>query len=147
MDDSFILGLIAGEGSFSSALFSQNDTVYVYPIFQLKLSDVDCEIVEGLEERFGVGTVNYDNSGNVGWHVRGADDVDALITFIEESDCKMFEMTAKYKQYLRWLELVEKKRQSDGTDAEKAEMIRTARSVTDSNLGSGRSAEEWIAEL
>ena len=146
MDESFILGLIAGEGSFSSALLNQNDTVYIYPIFQMGMSDVDQEIIERMSDELDIGTVN-NSGGNAGWFVRGQDDVDDLIEFIEDADCELFELTEKYGQYERWMKLVEKKRASDGSRDERAELIRIARSITDSSAGDGNSAEEWIAKL
>lgn len=146
MDESFILGIIAGEGSFSSALLNQSDTVYIYPIFQMGMSDVDGEVIERMADDLDIGTVNY-SGGNVGWYVRGQEDVDDLIEFIENTDCEEFELTEKYDQYGRWMELVEKKRASDGSRDEREELIRVARSITDSNAGDGNSAEEWIAKL
>lgn len=146
MDESFILGLIAGEGSFSSALLNQNDTVYIYPIFQMGLSDVDEDIIHYMTNEMDIGTTSKSN-GAIGWFVRGKEDVDDLIEFIEEADCEEFEITEKYDQYQRWMELVEKKRASEGSKEERKELIRIARSITDTNAGDGHSAEEWIAKL
>lgn len=109
MNAQFILGFIAGEGSFSFKSVERGRfNFYIQPEFSLNVKERD--VLDHIIEEVGFG-YNYDLSKNgmSTWRISSREGRLKLIEFIDEHAGPLFKSTKKYESYLKWKELVERK--------------------------------------
>lgn len=142
----FFLGLVAGEGSFSSNIIQSNGTVYVYPIFRMLMDEEDGHLLRHFHRKLDLGTMS-ESKGSASWSINKSDEVDELIDVIDEHRNRLFNVSLKSDQYDRWKKLVRKKRASSSTEEQKRDLIITARSLNETECGAPRPTEEWLEML
>lgn len=149
----FVLGFIAGEGSFSVSF--QEQTTYevnVYPNFRfyMGVNDWDEEVMEHIYEEIGVGDLIY-RSGNgkredqVVIEVRRIDEVEEFIGWIDENASKTFKMTDKYESYISWRDAFRIREDAMRDPDKMLELIDTAKEINGSTKG--YSAEHWKQKI
>jgi hypothetical protein len=154
----FILGMIAGEGSFSIHLRQYDGGVGVSgsPIFQLALKDDDAEILHAMCETTGHGKVRYSSNGShrnrAMWRIRGWESCLEFADNIEAAAEKtgLFKETDKYSTFVEWKRIIEEhddKREIGEKSVEEAkELVKKAKSLN-SDGNNGLSLETWLDRI
>jgi hypothetical protein len=105
---SFVLGLIAGEGSFSSNINVSDGRrfgVDVRPTFSLVMSDESA--VKSCVEITNIGYISQRSNGMWEWRVRKNEEVKNFQNWVIQNSSKYFRSTDKYDTFLRWKTLVD----------------------------------------
>lgn len=139
-DPSFILGLIAGEGSFSSSVNIDNSRrLNVQAQLQFSVSMEDGDVLESIANDTGIGSVYHRSDGQSSWKAENYKDRRKIIEFVEEHSTDYFEQTRKYEQFTKWRRANEMYGKGVGEDinskSDMKEFVRTARLV---NKGVGK---------
>lgn len=124
--DGFIAGLVVGEGSFHVGVSRQYDErsipYYAYAEFKLNMGEYDSDVVEYLEDYFGVGNVNRverDSENEVDvlrFKCSNINEVqNHIIPFFDEVFDRVPVNTDKYNSYMVWREIALSKK--DGRSA------------------------------
>lgn len=98
----FLLGFIAGEGSFMievGAVQRRRWNVNISPKFSLLVHED--EILQNLVSQTNLGNV-YTQDNRSQWSISSVDGCLELCEIIDNSDCELFENTHKYQQYKDW---------------------------------------------
>lgn len=150
-DIGFILGFIAGEGSFNANLHQQDTYkfgVYAGLRFHIGLHQNDKQLLYSLKEYFDMGrVVERQNNGydSVYWEVKKNDEIKQLCDWIEENKSDWFEESIKHKSYKKWKYLVENRQQLISTYDGMVEFIELAKDINRDSRG--KSVSEWISRL
>ena len=154
----FILGMVAGEGSFIIQLRTYDRGVGVSgsPVFQMALKDTDAEILHAMCETTGFGKVRYDSNGShrsrAIWRIHGWDTCQAFAQDIESAanEAEMFRETDKYKTFVEWKNIIDGygERKNDGIKSveEAEELIHRAKSLNDDG-NDGLSKDKWMDRI
>jgi hypothetical protein len=106
MNPSFILGFIAGEGSFYVSLMERESVgkLRINPSFKLQVAEN--KIIYKIHKELGIGTVdNYNEFTN--FRVQSTEECIELSKFVDENVDTLFRSTHKYEQYKLWKEVLE----------------------------------------
>lgn len=144
----FILGLIAGEGSFCTDMHKQK--TYKYNVhtglrFYIALHEKDKEVIDCLQKYFGIGDVGYKNNSGSGaykWEIKRNDEVKQFAEWVEENSTNWFKKTRKYDSFVKWKSLIEDRKELMETEEGLIEYIKRAKAINETNRG--KSVEEWI---
>jgi len=107
----FLLGFIAGEGSFMievGAIERRRWNINISPRFSLLVHED--KILQNLMSQTNLGNVNKQKKRSM-WNIQSIDECLELCEIIDESSCELFEDTNKYEQYKDWkkcLKLIDK---------------------------------------
>lgn len=146
----FLLGLIAGEGSFYVTM--ANDQRRKYDVcpgirFSVTMGFYEQEMLEALQEATGLGSVTTHGKG-FQWTISSRKDCHELNGMIDgwldETDTALFRRSHKYTAYQKWKEILEDFFQP-GKTLGKNDLIEVAQLKEDINCtpgGAARSAEE-----
>lgn len=136
----FILGLIAGEGSFSIK-FAKSDQYRVgyiiNPRFSLGMREEELIMLEQISDSVGLGRVKPKGRKNqIYWSISSVGECINLCSFIEspENSSEIFMESSKYSSYMAWknvLEMINNQRHITREGA-----IEIARAREDINYGS-----------
>lgn len=147
--EKFILGFIAGEGSFHARLRENeysNFGVETSLEFTLLLNERDSELLEDIHTYIGLGRIRYDESrGTVCWKISSKEDCKDFARFIEENAGDGFIASEKYESFKKWRHLLHNidilKRSRMG----KEEFIKKSKEINSGD--NGLSTTEWIDRL
>ena len=129
IDVQFILGVIAGEGTFYVALQHREDSewnVSAGPEFTVKMDERDDDLVRRMRSSLGLGsynTVERPNRTMVQWRISAMDEMLDLVSIIEQNK-QFFRYTDKYESYKKWKQAVEIVCSRDNYQFERSEVIR-----------------------
>jgi len=125
MNSDFLLGLIAGEGSFSISIkkTSRNSSGYEIRLkFGLHMRTLDEKLVKAVKGEFGdVGNIQYRNDwkrnrgDTIQYRVTSKDDCRKVVNYIENNLTEEFRSSEKYSSYLKFkdgLNYIEREDQS-----------------------------------
>lgn len=134
MEEAFVLGMIAGEGSFSVHCVPYDTYRYgimVQPQFGLVMYEK--EVVEAMHDDLGIGIISTVNGTNGrtrhDWRIKKNAEMDRFIDWLDENMTEDFKKTDKYDSYLRWRSIVEDKQSLLKSKDGVKELIERARSV------------------
>lgn len=147
MDD-FILGFIAGEGSFSTYTVESDSNKFglqITPHFNLKVDER--EIIEKIHDYMGFGTTLQDNRGMWSWRVAGKSSRQKLISWIEDNATEEFKCTSKWESFKKWRTFTEKRRELMKSRDGIKELIRMSRNINPdkSRSANARTVDELIS--
>lgn len=148
----YLLGLVAGEGSFLLTL-KRGDSwscgVQIQARFQMNMVE-DSDILSLLGKKTGLGYVKNreDRPENrrdyQDWSILRQTDIQKLITMIEEQEDSLFWETDKGETFKEWKRGIELKEEGDTTDPELIkELITISKELNHGDRG--RSKEDWFA--
>lgn len=105
----FILGFIAGEGSFQIDLQIDRDRVRynVRAIPRLSILVHEEKVLDEIQKYIGGSRTTYGKQARL--DIRSAEDCDNFIQLVDSSDCSLFFDTKKFEQYQHWKKAVELK--------------------------------------
>jgi hypothetical protein len=84
-DPKFILGIIAGEGSFSSSIsIDHSRRLNVQPQLQFSVAMEDKETLELIQKTVTFGSVYHRSDGCSTWKCKSKEDRNKIIQFIED---------------------------------------------------------------
>lgn len=125
MNSDFILGLIAGEGSFCISIRKTGNNKSGYGIklkFGLNMRTLDESLVKGVKNELGnIGFITYkdgrtENRGNtIQYRVSSKSECSKFVDYIERNMSQEFKSSEKYSSYLKFkeaLNYIKKKDQS-----------------------------------
>lgn len=102
-DYDFLLGLIAGEGSFMltvSPVERRRWNVAIKPQFTIHMYELD--VLEKSKELCNdIGTIDSHSDG-YSWKVRSVEDCRIITDIVDNNSTDMFESTNKYEQFTKW---------------------------------------------
>jgi len=146
----FLLGLIAGEGSFTVGLRKEASCVcgvHALPSFSMKMVE-DADILHILQQTTGLGAVSMLRRKNPRhrdaeqWQVASNSDIRTLINMIEAQEGSLFWETDKGATFKQWKQAITLKEQTDTGDPEQVKrLIRIGKELNHGDRG--RSAEDW----
>lgn len=125
MSDSYVLGLIAGEGSFSyNTSLQRGSDVYIMPRFRLQLGEKDREQIYALQDQFsGAGSV-YEQPNGLVWSIENKEDLRVLKDRLSQIDGgPVWEVSQKKQSFEVWCQLVEIYCDGRTTDQQRREMV------------------------
>jgi len=102
LSDKFILGIMAGEGSFHIVLESPTRQ---RPKFKMTMYEGD--ILRQMCLQLGLGSVSHDWGDRYSWHIQSKQDVRDLRNWISNNMCEGFKSTDKFRQFELWSEAVD----------------------------------------
>lgn len=147
--EKFILGFIAGEGSFHTRLRQNEHSNYGVETsleFTLLLNDRDSELLEEIHDYIGLGRIRYDDSrSTVCWKVSSKEDCKDLARFIEENAGDGFVSSEKYQSFKKWRHLLNNVDIMCRSKRGKEKFIKEAKEINSGN--NGLSADEWVERL
>jgi len=143
MESSFVLGFIAGEGTFSTES-EINDkyrfNLLISPKFQVKVKEVD--VLREMCDSVGIGQVNQYGDYGV-WRVSNNDEFDDLIEWIDNNADSGFRSTHKWASYKKWRKFVNERHRLMKTKDGMEELIDLTRNINDvSARTNARTSEE-----
>lgn len=148
MDDrdiGFVLGFIAGEGSFyvNVCEASTECGLRFSPEFTLKVNEVDTEVLGLLSELTQVGKIRPEQNNCVRWRVDTQGGCRKLVSDIETaSQGTLFRESSKYESFRKWRYFVENDI-SPQTKAELREALEKRNAINTTGHG-GQTVEEWL---
>lgn len=146
MNSQFILGFIAGEGSFSYKSVERGRfNFYIQPEFTLKVKER--EILELILDEIGIGYNYTDDNEMTTWRTSSRDEKLQLIEFIDTHADEMFKSTQKYQSYVKWKELVERKPELIKSKEGVKEMAELAYSINPYGTRSNARTLEEVYEI
>lgn len=114
----FVLGLIAGEGSFFVTVSKDQRVDRGFtctPRFSMNMDECDEALLREIQSRIGVGSVDRDDQRDTAqWRLGGQENCAALIEWIGD-DFDMFRHSDKHDKYVQWRKVIEEI-YSDQTD-------------------------------
>ena len=144
MTSQFILGLIAGEGSFSFS--TQTDKgrfgVYIQPSFSLSMYEE--KLVREVHETLGLGHISERSDGMYALRITSRDERLELIKFVDRNASELFKASEKYIAYCNWKRMVERKQELMKTKDGMRKLVRMAHSVNDFGKSTNYSSEELL---
>lgn len=111
MTPEFILGFIAGEGSFTTTCAVREDAKHgVYPTIRFKLNVKEREVLDEIQEQLELGQVkDHDNVGQSVWRITNNKELKEFSKWIKENaDCG-FKESKKYDSFIVWSELLDER--------------------------------------
>jgi len=102
LSDEFILGMMAGEGSFHIVLESPTRQ---RPKFKMTMYEGD--VLREMCLQLGLGSVSHDWGERYSWHIQSKTDIRELRDWIAENMCDGFKSTDKFRQFKLWSESVD----------------------------------------
>jgi len=134
MEEAFVLGMIASEGSFSvHSVKSSNYRYDVQILPQFGLVMYEGEVVRALRDEVGIGTVTEVDGTNgrtrYDWRIKKNSSMEKFIDWMDENITEDFKVTDKYDSYTRWKPIVLNKREKLKTKDGVKELIRESRKV------------------
>jgi hypothetical protein len=110
MNPSFVLGVIAGEGTFNVALHHQEErakhNVRPDPQFAVKMDVRDKNLVKECHESVGLGQYNeYEDM--VYWSISSKEDCKKMVEYVEENANCGFKNTEKWESFKVWRDVVD----------------------------------------
>jgi len=149
MTPEFILGFIAGEGSFTTTCAVNDEAKFgVYPSMQFKMNVKEKTILEEIQEFVGIGRVTKeaDKDSQWAWRITKTSELHELANWIEQhTDCG-FEDSKKYKSFTIWHELLNERKELLNSKGGIRRFIRQSREINDDSARTtGRSVEELEA--
>lgn len=145
----FILGFIAGEGTFTVGRKRTNGRYYLAPYFQFRVSGVDENIVRDMWNTFdNIGTVNvaeYDQDYGpmVQWRIESKGGCKELARIIYESAPDEWWMTEKGKNFDVWSDIVDIYYDGQTTPEDRITMSELARDGLNVSARNSKSEEDW----
>lgn len=114
-DEGFLLGLIVGEGCFSSYIRDRDDrlTPAVRAVFVIGMHNENAPILKYLHDVLSIGNVNVRKPQNNGgevveWRVSSFSECKSLRDWIlEASEDTMFRYTKKWDSFMKWSEFMD----------------------------------------
>lgn len=147
IDPSFILGLIAGEGSFNVALQEKESSrLNVKPsaMFAIKMDNRDAIVLRVIRDEIDIGKFNQ-SSGMAYWQVQSKGETKELLEWIKKHESHGFNLTSKYGSFEMWEEAVEicGEPYKRLTREETMRCIELAKRMNETNSHNQTSEEEW----
>ena len=145
MDSNFVLGLIAGEGCFSSNMTKNSHYSWgVCPrlAFHLGMGEREREMIEAVQQEISVGDIKDHQEGHVRLQVQRLDDKAALIDYIEENCTPAFEKSSKFKAYDKWRDLFNDRDELIESEEGMKEFATRSCQINPDDGRRGRTAEE-----
>ena len=146
--EQFVLGFIAGEGSFNVSVYRQDDMKFGVTgneMFSLGVHEDDSEALEVVKETLGVGEIYSDTQGKKQFMVSKRSELLELVDWMDENVSDEFKRTEKYQSYLRWKELVVNRKDYISSEDKMVEYVKKAREVNGCTKGrgtNGKTSEE-----
>jgi hypothetical protein len=141
MDSSFVLGFIAGEGTFSTES-EINDkyrfNLLISPKFQVKVKEED--VVREMRDTVGLGQVNVYGDYGV-WRISSNDEFDELIKWIDRNADNGFSSTHKWRKFVN-----DRHRMMKTRDGMK-ELIDLTRTINDASARTNARSVEELKEV
>jgi len=142
----FVLGFIAGEGSFHIKLSEQKGYLYARPGFTLSAAEVDADLVREIKELVGLGSI-YERDHEIRWRFTSREECQKFAEqILSAAEGTLFLESAKYEQFQRWLDFAANCEQPE-TIEEAREVVKWAKSVPSTHKPRGQSVEEWMEKL
>lgn len=143
VSDEFLIGFIAGEGTFCFGINTADGKKYVSPVFGFRVHEKDVEVVEAMKEHVDVGGVNHvGDRGTVEWRVTSEDDLVRLRDYVEENAPEEWWITEKGKNFEVWSECLDIYADGKTRTDEAIEIAQKAKKLNPDN---GISEERWDA--
>lgn len=140
LSDDFMLGMIAGEGSFHIVLEAPSRQ---RPKFTMNMHER--EILEIMQEQLEWGTISKPDDTRTEWQVQGKEDLREMKEWVENNMSEGFKSTDKYRQFLLWSEAVEIR--PDGREPipveDRKRLVELAFEIPKSD-NRNKSKEEWL---
>jgi len=137
---SFILGFIAGEGSFQLNARKNGKYIEVIPKFSIYLKDNDEKLLREIHSVIGVGSVTLTKNGHVQLQARSKEDLSTIISFIDGSYDKFWKNSNKKEKYETWKEIVHIYLDGETTKEQKVKMLEKGKKMK----GDGRKRDTKI---
>jgi hypothetical protein len=142
----FILGFIAGEGSFTVNLEEQSGKLYAYPRFKVAVHERDRALLDAMAECVGLGAVYGHGEDSAEWRIDNQEESQRFAQqVLAAADGSLFTESDKYEQFVRWLDFASEYDQHPTTPEESREVIREAKEIT--HADHGHTVEEWVEKL
>lgn len=109
IEPSFILGLIAGEGTFNVALQERQSSrwnIKPTPSFAIKMDDRDSIILRSIRDELDIGRF-HQSGGMASWQVQSKKETKELKKWVKNHEDRGFNLTSKYGSFEMWCEAVE----------------------------------------
>lgn len=150
MDDiSFYLGLIAGEGTVTVRSKHSDNSIYLAPYFQLRMSSVDGDTIERARECFnGIGTIKRRETETmscemVTWKVYKKEELVEMVDIIDEEAPDVWFQTEKGRNYQEWKDIVEIYSGGMTTPEERKEIAKITRDSLNNKAANSKSDSHW----
>jgi len=105
MSSEFILGFVAGEGSFYVSVSERaNSRVKITPAFSIKVYEMD--VLQSIKEELGVGKIDkYEDEYSL--NVQSRPECEKVRKFVNENCTRWFKSTHKYEQFKKWCSVLD----------------------------------------
>ena len=140
--EQFILGFIAGEGSFAISVWERDSgKIHARPFFKLGVDEQ--KIVREIYQEAGeIGGLTERQSGYLSWQVQSMDDVCNLRDWVNEHRGQWFNNCHKSEQFELWSEAVDIHKQDTITDNDRKRLVDLSYQIPRSNTKK-IDREEW----
>ena len=144
--DQFLLGFIAGEGSFFVGLYQRGSgSVEARPKFALSVDER--LIVEQSKDKLnGIGQIIEERDGMITWQVQSIGDVQKMREWAEQNYSEWFDHTHKSYQFELWCEAVDIRTSEGMTNDDKKRLVDISYDIPRSNTKQ-LSREEWYQRI
>lgn len=150
MNEQFILGMMAGEGSFTIKLSKEESfswKIRPNPRFAITLHESDREVLENMQEYLGVGTLRTKSENQYTWDVSSIGGIIEIKKFVEENAEDGFMCTEKYESFLRWSKGVDMfkgpGRKTNWTKEKIVKIVNISKGINKTGY-KGKSKKEWM---
>jgi hypothetical protein len=149
MNENFILGIIAGEGSFYVALYlKESGVVRPAPSFSVKMNDT--HLLKQMRAGLGVGGIVTRGGQGTTWQVQADSECRTVREFIEDNCGELFQLTNKYEQYLLWseaLDIVEGQTNTRLSAEDKKRLVDISFGIAESDNGRTVTKKSWYRRV
>jgi hypothetical protein len=101
----FILGIIAGEGTFGVTFRKRDGYTAPEPYSGVKMKNEEM-LLNSIKSKVGVGTVYSKKNNMYSWQLHGINLNQSLIEWIDESRSELFVQSRKYDSYKQWKDCI-----------------------------------------
>lgn len=143
LSNEFILGLIAGEGSFHVVLESPSRQ---RPKFTMNIHED--EILDEICEHLDLGGISRSDDIRAEWQIQSKAEIVELRDWVEDNMCQGFKQSDKYRQFKLWSEAVDivpNDREPIGQDKRKR-LVEIAYEIPKSDTRR-KSKESWLEDV
>lgn len=148
IDHHYFLGILAGEGSFITDISKASRLtigIRMRPACRIEMHNVDSEMLHSMRDSLGFGNIVERSNEHTTLAFRNQNDVEQLITLIDNTESTLFKNSHKYECYKRWKNVAEMLIRGEHTqDHERAkEIIDMAHEVNQQFGGWGKGSQYW----
>jgi hypothetical protein len=133
----FLLGFIAGEGTFCITKSKSKGNIYLRPKFAITLSNSDSELLEEAQNELdGLGSLYKHTEDSCQWVVRTKGDLEKFYEYIDSNTCELWSHSEKSHNFEIWKEAIDIYTNSKPTKENKLKIIDVAKRINEGKYSS-----------